>query len=443
VQDRLGKEEYEVYQKKNSELQRSFIILVGFGLFFLFMILLPFYSLKNDSTMINSIEWLNQNVSQILLSMDEVLNSSKIINSNIQRYIDSNTQPINEIQKYSNDLNSIRYFNQTLGMSTENGLIQNKISNIVIYANCVENSIINEWVDCNLKEAISKIATNMHNQFNRTATNIDENLLRINNAVNKINEINKKIVDQSISTSYPDDVQALFYRTSVLIKNTSENLTEMNEKLQSTAKIRPSSPLDFYLVYPTGQVYGFDALKLVIVKILSSDERDKIQNLKNELDRIKAGINDEIDKLEDRFDRFQSPFGNVPIGFNEAIGVFPLALSAGFIVFAYRLIEQQNFLTSSGYNESISTIWWYDPHRTKREQIAQIFLLFVPSIIFMVSFTLVIQILFFFDDPFPYAIVINQYLFLVLSITGLIFFVWGYLRIFRWKFFGKTGLKSK
>ena len=46
---------------------------------------------------------------------------------------------------------------------------------------------------------------------------------------------------------------------------------------------------------------------------------------------------DGIKKLKGRFNQFESPLGNIPLGLNDAITWFPFFLGAGFFVFSHIL----------------------------------------------------------------------------------------------------------
>jgi hypothetical protein len=446
--DEPEKDLQEKYESRSADLQRSFVILVGFGLFFLFMILVPFYALKHDSTAIGRTEWLNDNTSHIITMVDEILNSSKVMDNDIQKYIDASNKPVSDIKDYANSLDSIRYFNQTLRMTAGNNLIQNVMGKLIIYSTCVDKIKINEWVDCNLKEAIAKTATDMYKSFNKTATNVNDNIIKIDKAVIEINKSNDKLNKQiSFSGNSIDvsEINNLLQSARVIINNTANNLTSISQKLDSTAKIRPSSPLDFYLVYPGGQVYGFDALRLIVSDILSSNQKSILEHLKNELDEIKMKITTETEKLEGRFNQFQSPLGNIPIGFNEAVGIFSFALGAGFSVYIYLLIQTSrlrkellvNFNRHYLYLQSridrhvsMFSPLWIDLCKAKRKQIVQIIILCVPFLIFITAFVMVMHIIFLFDNPFPFAVNVNKYLYSILSVVGLILFICSYVKVF-------------
>jgi len=439
------KDIFENYERRSVELQRSYILLLGFGLFFLFMILIPVYSLKHDSTTMTRLQWLNNNVSLTLSKLDEILNSSKVIDGTIQTYLETSNKRVDDIRNYANTLNSIKYFNQSLGMMARENLIEKKLENLVIYPNCIEETRINNSLDCNLKKQIETTATNMFSSFNKTISIIDNDVYRIHQAVVEINDSSGRINKQFDSGQLVVDfieVKKLLPEIREVINNSSRNLSAIDQKLDSTAKIRPSSPLDFYLVYPNGQVFGFDALRSVVSDVLSSKQRSDLLQLKNALDEINTKITDESDKLEGRYNQFQSPIGNIPIGFNEAIGIFPLALAAGFYFYVYLLIDTNkwrrtllnilylNLLSRIDRHVSMLSPLWIDPSKRNREQIVPIIVLFIPFLIFIAAFVMVMHILFFFDSPFPYSVDTNRIVYSALSIIGLILFIYSYIKFF-------------
>ena len=77
---------------------------------------------------------------------------------------------------------------------------------------------------------------------------------------------------------------------------------------------------------------------------MSPQTREKIIQFRTELERFRNGFEagvsfvvDGIKRLEGRFNQFESPLGNIPLGLNEAIVWFPFFLAVGFFVFAHIL----------------------------------------------------------------------------------------------------------
>ena len=82
----------DIYKSKANDLQKVYIIIMGLGLFFFIMILFPYFSLKYDSMSNSKIEWLTGDISQIVTSVDNILNESQAITNNLQAYTNTKVQ---------------------------------------------------------------------------------------------------------------------------------------------------------------------------------------------------------------------------------------------------------------------------------------------------------------------------------------------------------------
>jgi hypothetical protein len=141
---------------------------------------------------------------------------------------------------------------------------------------------------------------------------------------------------------------------------------------------------------------------LEFTQALSPQTREKIIQFRTELERFrngfKAGVSfvvDGINKLEGRFNQFESPLGNIPLGLNDAIAWFPFFLAAGFFVFSHILqqtmtIKKDLYTLMQARNDPRGTTridrhitmlssLWIDPISPKRKQPVQLVLFFSRS----------------------------------------------------------------
>ena len=197
---------------------------------------------------------------------------------------------------------------------------------------------------------------------------------------------------------------------------------------------------------------------LEFTQALSPQTREKIIQFRTELERFRNGFEagvsfvvDGIKRLEGRFNQFESPLGNIPLGLNEAIVWFPFFLAAGFFVFShilqqtmtikkdlYTLMQARNDprgITRIDRHITMLSSLWIDPIIPKRKQPVQLVLFFVPFILFIASSLLVNSIVTLDnpdireDDLFIAANSFNLGIYNWLFIVGWGLIIAGYVRI--------------
>jgi hypothetical protein len=195
---------------------------------------------------------------------------------------------------------------------------------------------------------------------------------------------------------------------------------------------------------------------------LSPQTREKIIQFRTELERFRNGFEagvsfvvDGIKRLEGRFNQFESPLGNIPLGLNEAIVWFPFFLAAGFFVFShilqqtmtikkdlYTLMQARNDprgITRIDRHITMLSSLWIDPIIPKRKQPVQLVLFFVPFMLFIASSLLVNSIVTLDnpdireDDLFMAANSFNLGIYNLLFIVSWGLIIAGYVRILFFK----------
>ena len=195
---------------------------------------------------------------------------------------------------------------------------------------------------------------------------------------------------------------------------------------------------------------------------MSPQTREKIIQFRTELERFRNGFEagvsfvvDGIKRLEGRFNQFESPLGNIPLGLNEAIVWFPFFLAAGFFVFAHILQQTMTIkkelnalmqarndprgITRIDRHVTILSSIWIDPIIPKRKQPVQLVLFFVPFLLFIASSLLVNSIITLDnpnireDDLFIAANNFNLQIYYWLFIISWGLIIAGYLRILLFK----------
>jgi len=186
----------ELYKGKANDLQKAFVILIGFGLFFFFMILFPYFSLKYDSTSLSHIGWLKGDLSEIVSSVDSIVNESRTITNNLQVYTTARSKYDLDRDNYNTQLDRIQYLRENLNMTVANPVVQNILQSLQLYPKCINDTFGTErWRQCNSDSQYNSTTPQLDlifkSQFkliNESNTKITETAGRINSKITKIDE---------------------------------------------------------------------------------------------------------------------------------------------------------------------------------------------------------------------------------------------------------------
>jgi hypothetical protein len=370
MQSKNFQEVFEAYKDKLSYLQKVMLIFIGFSLFFFFMILLPYYSLKHD------------------------------------------TYTLNEFDKYMN-----------------NTLLKN-LSHVTGDANNIDTEI---------KYFVSKAYVN-------NVTSIDPRKLS-NNDIVSLSHIMNSITNLGLRIDkvmpYTDEAQR---RSDQLLnveffKNMKQQLTDIKGNLTNTEK-RIKTSLDNKSLPKIPPTIGFAA-----------HLPDSFQNLFQQEKQIRTNINNTTKGLIIRYQNLEAPIvGKIPVGFSELIAIFPITLSITFCFCTSILLETLRLRKYMGEinnaegastpdisnDEHISIVApaWIDPIKHKKDQIIAWAVLIIPSLIFCLSFILIIKVWYFMPlkdtfPPFLAALTFNEEIYLAIYIVSFLLFGYCYWRIIR------------
>jgi hypothetical protein len=455
VDDKI-KEIQKTYENRSSDLQRSFIILIGVGLFFFFLLLLPYYSLKLESERLSRSDWLLDDTSAIIGLLNGIINQSSLIEERSNQFNIQHSKIKQDDETYAASLNKIHYLLNRTGLTIREAGIQRLIELIPLNPACDQLEPVSKaWVDCNLQVKNNQSALIVKNLYSST--------------FNTISPIQSQLVS---------DAQEVEVRVGKIMEQLSAERISANRDSrtiftlpffgppydQITTNLGPAP----FLTNVTNELRNLRTYStpstdvLQFTQAMSPQTREKIIQFRTELERFSSGFEagvsfvvDGIRKLEGRFNQFESPLGNIPLGLNEAIVWFPFFLAAGFFVFAH--ILQQTMIIKKDLNTLMQTqsdprgfartdrhltflsSVWLDPIIPKRRQPVQLVLFFVPFFLFIASSLLVNSIVSLDnpnireDDLFIAANNFNLGIYYWLSIVswGLIFA--GYLRILLYK----------
>ena len=436
VQKKKFSEVADIYKTKANDLQKAFIFLIGFGLFFFFMILFPYFSLKYDAVNLSQIGWLTGDISQITSSVDSILNESQTISNNLQVYAIARDKYDVDRKNYNTQLDKIHYLIENLNITAANPVMQNLLQNLEVFPKCTKYIFGTEdWRKCNAdfklnstKIPLDDLFDNQYKLINASKNKIDKTISQTRKLITTIDGRIKKPVDISSYNTIVGNYRAISDNIRSIFKNVTSNL-------------QPISKQAVVYTAPGPDLLRFKQLKYNLQQLVGN-----IEGRGNE-------INSGIQKLANRFDQFESPLGRIPLGFSETIAVFPLILAVGFFIYSF-ILRQVMHLRKELHNRyrdddplrqldtdryvSLLAPLWIDTLTPKRKQLPQLAILFIPGILFAACFYLVYDILLLLDDPsttsddlFPAALNINNGMFIILDGFGAGLIIYSYFRLLR------------
>jgi hypothetical protein len=159
----------KTFENRSTDLQRSFIILVGVGLFFFFLLLLPYYSLKIESERLSRSDWLLDDTSVVIGLLNDIINQSARIEQQSNNFNTEHSKIRLDVENYAASLNKIHYLLNRTGVSVREPGIQRLIELIPLNPACDQlEPISRAWVDCNLQVKNNQSALAVKNLYSST-----------------------------------------------------------------------------------------------------------------------------------------------------------------------------------------------------------------------------------------------------------------------------------
>jgi hypothetical protein len=328
----------KTFENRSADLQRSFIILVGVGLFFFFLLLLPYYSLKIESERLSNSDWLLDDTSTVIALLNDIINQSARIEQQSNNFNIQHASIKQDVESYAASLNKINYLLNRTGVSVREPGIQRLIEMIPLNPACDQLEPISKaWVDCNLQVKNNQSALTIKNLYSSTFSAISPIQSRLVADAQEVENLVANITKQLSDKPPPPNQTSI----TVLI------LPGIGSPVGQIATDAGPTP---YLSNVTNELRNLRTYSapstgvLEFTQAMSPQTREKIILFRTELEKFRNGFEtgvsfvvDGIKKLEGRFSQFESPLGNIPLGLNEAIVWFPFFLAAGFFVFAHIL----------------------------------------------------------------------------------------------------------
>jgi hypothetical protein len=305
----------ESYKDKSNSVKNITIIFLGVALFFFFMVLIPYYSLRLDGHRISEIDGLlaqaRDNISSVNQSLiqQQAKNATTIYNSlflsnpipkQYEKYESIRTQyfkAVNSTAIYASQLNNAA---QIKDPNTRNSTLQQ-----LTYKDCKGKVMSPDWFSCNLNHKDRELKESVRFPSSLIAFAPLNNTIEA--ALNKAIDLQDKLIEDSKNFQ-------LNTSNFVMVKNA---LKKLNDPKNLSIPLNNSK----YLEDIIHNVKTKNFINITISKVLAP------------LDTVVSEINNRTGDFEKRFDQFEAPVvGKIPVGFNEMIAIFPISVA---IVFVY------------------------------------------------------------------------------------------------------------
>jgi tetratricopeptide (TPR) repeat protein len=440
---------FEQYTDKSKHFQRVFTIVVGISVFFFLMILFPYFSLKYEYNSISQFNPLMNNMSKVTTQLDRIINNTQTIQNNIQEFHDTGITWYQDLDNSSRQLDLIEYlkgeFNLTLSNSTlQQNLFERFAGGYGIKCD-YEPFGSNAWQDCNYRS----IARDYESRTANIVENIRKQIIELVNKTDiQINQLNTTLSNtnseiQRLHYLSQFGIDTLNLRTFFIdardnLQTMRTNLLSIDESLEdfSFANFEGYSS-DFNL-----NQEGFGRKLEEAVNILQIAKQSIEQSNNNLVDQ-KIRINSIAQKIADRLEQPNSPWGILPIGFDELASVFPIALAGGFFICVSSFIDTMNLrkefhrsykhlVKNSITDQQIISIapLWLDPLRPEQNKIMHFAVLIIPFVIFIAGCVLI-----FYSWTSPNMSIggeyTNRYIFGGLYLLSGGLFTYGYFKIIK------------
>lgn len=418
----------EQYSERSKDLQRTLIILIGFGLFFFFMILFPYFSLKYSLTHQVVDDSLVGNISKILILSGEDANISKDIDNELEKIKDTADKEYGLLDNYFAQLENV----QAEMRMQNNSIIPNSHLPQRLFLACNAYDFKSKnWLSCNASTMAQRISGDVELALINYGQQLRTAELNSANLNDTLTTIIRPIIQ--LYSSAPSGVAEIQWNgIKDQLNNTLFRAKNFEYKLGQTVKFVSASKDNLW------QLLGAPNN---VTRVSLPNEADSLQKSRDLLNEQKTIINNELQKLQTLLEETETPIlGKIPIYFKEAIAAFPIALAIGFLTCAYllgqtihlRRLLQREYLQKNPTKSFNSVLYplWIEPFGTKRtwKMIFQFITFSVPVMLFIASVCMISSIMYQKDSIplFPFAPSVNEIMFWMLFCMGLGLLVLGF-----------------
>lgn len=415
----------ELYDEKSTNFWRTLWIVITLSAFFFFIILLPFVMLQ-DQNYETDLQ-LNQTIKDIPNTNISIITYSKV-EKIIEHLGNRTSNGADELKSYIEIIS--KEYDDTNIFQNETSIAdvqQDDTSQQVGFPpsgfpSCNSEQLKDSWMNCNVTEYL-------HAQFDNFTTVLNHDVPM------KLKGINDSSILPQI-TMMSSDIQLLseqFVRNLVLQeRNDPQFWRQYSGKSEFYGEL-------YIKLNQFWDKYRFNISTSLTTKLNNLIEKKSgLEDQKNVTESNKA-------ELGNRLARMESPVGTIPIGVNESVAVFPIAMAAGFAIYCYFLGSGMKLRKAlyqwhkkdtphdnKDLKNKISLIapLWIDPTHSMLNKISRLAILMVPPALFIISWILIsdswTKIL---DDDmrttFPYNRDLYKQFYQGLYIFSLLFFLYG------------------
>ena len=368
------KQIYDLYQSKSKSFQNTFRILFSFALLFLFIILIPFFSIK----IIN--HRIGERQSELQLQIQQR-----------KQFIETYRKAKSAIDRLHSEINNgpsrLRDFIYSMPRQANVPESQQQQNLGVEQSIQTPAPPLDAPRDDNWRKR--QILQQVQHQFDDYQAILREHVIKPLQVIDKKELV---VFDIAAIEAGLDTLQAAF--ANELSQNPDFWVT-------FTGKGEFYGSLDaridrFWQVHGSGIEQQSQAL---------NDEINRFQRAKAEFDSLLADLKVRETQVASRLNQIEFPFGKLPIGLNESIAVFPIVLAIGFLVLAmslrdiirlrrsyHRLYQRKDPNKVILTDEQIMLIapLWIDPLNAARKNLVSLVILSIPFLIFIVACVIIL-----------------------------------------------------
>lgn len=424
-----------IYENRSKNSQISYIVLIGFSLFFLFLILFPYISLKY-SVRNQSDEIFSDSLSNIVAISNEYSNISNGLINQIVVTRESLKEDYDKLDKYFGDIETVESL-----YAGNISPIQSLALPTPLFMKCGIYPIGNKsWGDCNADITARKVAANSALTLQPVIDKLDtakNQSLTIKGKLGHSIDIllnNKTIVPTNIEESDWENLQNILISLKYRVTN---------------LQLKINQSVD-YVTSSRDNLWQFMYLKEKFSGIATSQDLQQFNAYIDSLRNEKEKVGEEFTNLSNRLDEIEAPYiGKVSLGLSNAIGIFPFALGAGFLACSYlasQCIRARAILqgkhekySHEKFDRHIFPLW-IEPLVSKTAYFQLSIFSFIPLIVFVLSSHLITSVAYQVDGYplFQFSPWFNQNILLVsiilssaLFITGVAIIIWEILNYWR------------
>lgn len=418
---------FKAYDAKSTDLQRAFILEIAFGFFFFFMILFPYLSLRIDIGNLSPMIELTENISNIIDKIDLFIRDAHDNFTTLEKILNKSISFSETYEPYEQQIKIISYLINSSNISnTEiSDVIKEKLISIPIFPHCYKYKLGSpNWTECNTRAMLIETTTKSRGESRNSLSPLSNINLRLNETISSLESF--LVTSLDIKSSNPN-TQDLSLRIDT-INLTIESILNQLEKIENiTVKLTKQ------ISDPGNALPNLNEIKEMIKDIEKS--KIEIERQKSNMQVLLDNLNNSTLKLSIGVEQLELPVvGKLPIRFEDAIAVSPIALSIGFLVCSTILCQTiqirkniNKLYKDTGKNIDITILapLWLEPKRKKPFQSLQFVIFLIPLIIFVVSLIIIIYLIFFIEGKLisiaPY-LNLPVYLFLYF-LSAFLFFI--------------------